>query len=111
MPTIKGSKDAALRALRETDWDRLTAVTDDEIRRQIAEDPDVAPDMAPQLDVAAIRKRSGMSQAKFAETFGISMRTLQEWERGAKAPSGAARTLLIVIEKEPDAVRQALAGA
>jgi putative transcriptional regulator len=97
--------------MQEVDWDKIDALSDDDIRKQIAGDPDVAPDMAPDFDVAAIRRRSGMSQAKFAATFGFSLRTLQEWERGAKQPSGPARTLLIVIDKEPDAVRKALSAA
>ncbi len=110
MPITRGSREAALKALQDVDWDKIAATTDDEIRQQIADDPDAAPDMAPEFDVAAIRKRSGLSQAKFAEAFGFSVRTLQEWERGAKVPSGPARTLLIVIDKQPEAVKNALAS-
>jgi len=50
----------------------------------------------------------GFSQGKFAERFGFSVRTIQEWERGAKRPSGPARTLLLVIARRPDAVIEAL---
>lgn len=111
MPTIKGSKEAALRALRETNWAKVDATTDDDIRQQIADDPDVAPDTAPEFDVAAIRRRTGLSQAAFADQYGLPLRTLQEWERGAKVPSGPAKTLLTVIDREPDAVRRALSSA
>ena len=51
--------------------------------------------------VAAIRERTGLSQAKFAALLGVSVRTLQEWEQGRRAPSGAARTLLMVAAKNP----------
>jgi putative transcriptional regulator len=54
--------------------------------------------------VAHIRERTGLSQARFAALLGVSVRTLQEWEQGRRAPSGAARTLLMVAAKNPDAL-------
>jgi putative transcriptional regulator len=54
--------------------------------------------------VSAIRERTGLSQAKFAALLGVSVRTLQEWEQGRRAPSGAARTLLMVAAKNPQAL-------
>jgi putative transcriptional regulator len=51
--------------------------------------------------VAAIRERTGLSQARFAKLLGVSVRTLQEWEQGRRAPSGAARTLLMVAARNP----------
>ena len=54
--------------------------------------------------VANIRERTGLSQAKFASLLGVSVRTLQEWEQGRRAPSGAARTLLMVAAKNPRAL-------
>jgi putative transcriptional regulator len=52
-------------------------------------------------DVAATRKNTGLSQARFAQLLGASMRTLQDWEQGRRAPSGAARTLLLIAAKNP----------
>jgi putative transcriptional regulator len=49
-----------------------------------------------------------MTQEDFADHFGVSLRTLQDWEQGRRIPSGAAKTFLTVIAKEPDAVRRAL---
>jgi putative transcriptional regulator len=54
--------------------------------------------------VSAIRERTGLSQTKFAQLLGVSVRTLQEWEQGRRVPSGAARTLLRVAAKNPRAV-------
>jgi putative transcriptional regulator len=54
--------------------------------------------------VAAIRQRTGLSQTRFAALLGVSVRTLQEWEQGRRAPSGAARTLLMVAAKNPQAL-------
>ena len=55
-------------------------------------------------DVVEIRTKSGLSQSKFAQMLGVSVRTLQDWEQGRRSPSGAARTLLMVVEKHPQAV-------
>jgi len=52
-------------------------------------------------DVAVIREKTGLSQARFAELLGVSVRTLQDWEQGRRYPSGAARTLLMVADRNP----------
>lgn len=51
--------------------------------------------------VSSIRERTGLSQTRFAQVLGVSVRTLQDWEQGRRAPSGAARTLLMVAAKNP----------
>lgn len=55
-------------------------------------------------DVAQTRKKTGLSQARFAQLLGVSPRTLQDWEQGRRAPSGAARTLLMIAAKNPQAL-------
>jgi len=55
--------------------------------------------------VAEIREGTGLSQSRFAELLGVSVRTLQEWEQGRRAPSGAARTLLLIAANSPRALR------
>ena len=54
--------------------------------------------------VATIREGTGLSQPRFAQLLGVSVRTLQEWEQGRRAPSGAARTLLLIAAKNPGAL-------
>ncbi len=51
--------------------------------------------------VAKIRQKTGLSQSKFASLLGVSVRTLQDWEQGRRIPSGAARTLLLIANKNP----------
>jgi putative transcriptional regulator len=62
------------------------------------------------LDVAKLRHGLGLSQAAFARTFGLDVTALHAWEQGRRRPDRAARVLLAVIAKEPEAVLRALAG-
>jgi putative transcriptional regulator len=60
----------------------------------------------PVSSIAAARIAAGLSQARFAELMGVSVRTLQEWEQGRRSPSGAAKTLLRVAERHPEILRE-----
>ncbi len=59
-------------------------------------------------DVAAIRKKAGLSQTQFARSIGVPLGTLQGWEQGRRRPVGPARVLLALIEKRPGIVREEL---
>ncbi|MBP6010931.1 MAG: helix-turn-helix domain-containing protein [Alphaproteobacteria bacterium] len=59
-------------------------------------------------DVKAIRERLKMSQAEFAETYGIPVGTLRNWEQGLRKPDAPAAAYLRVIAKQPRIVREAL---
>jgi len=65
--------------------------------------------IANEIGVRAIRRKIGVSQAVFARHFGVSKRTVQDWEQGRRVPTGAARAFLTVVAREPAAVRRALA--
>ncbi|HEY0557832.1 MAG TPA: helix-turn-helix domain-containing protein [Thermoanaerobaculia bacterium] len=58
--------------------------------------------------VAETRSRIGLSQVEFARLLGVSVRTLQEWEQGRRAPSGPARMLLMIAHKNPHALLEFL---
>lgn len=60
------------------------------------------------VDVAAIRRRIGMTQEQFAARFGFPVATLRHWERGNRKPRGPALVLLNVIARNPKAVLRAL---
>jgi len=60
------------------------------------------------VDVAKLRHRLGLSQAAFARTFGLDVTALHAWEQGRRRPDRAARVLLAVIAKEPQAVLRAI---
>ena len=55
-------------------------------------------------NVKLIRERYQLSQTEFAALLGISVKTLQNWEQGRRNPRGAARVLLQVAAKHPEAV-------
>ena len=61
-------------------------------------------------DVVTARVRSGLSQAQFAAALRISPRTLQQWEQGRRQPSGAAETLLKIVARHPEVLREVMAG-
>ena len=60
------------------------------------------------LGVKSIRKRLHVSQTQFAHLIGVSAATLRNWEQGRTYPEGAARVLLRVAARRPDAVLEAL---
>ncbi len=61
-----------------------------------------------EIDVRAIRARLGMTQQEFAVSFGFSVNTVRHWEQGRRVPEGPTRAYLMVIDREPKAVRKAL---
>jgi putative transcriptional regulator len=61
-------------------------------------------------DIIAIRQNAGLTRKEFAAILGTSVGTLRKWEDGARSPTGAARTLLLVLRRNPRAVLDALAA-
>jgi putative transcriptional regulator len=61
-----------------------------------------------EIDVKAMRKKSGMTQKAFAVRYGLTLARVQDWEQGRSFPEGPIRAYLRVIEREPEAVERAL---
>ena len=61
-----------------------------------------------QIDPRNIRNRLKLTQEQMALLLGTSVSGYRKWEQGTRQPRGAARTLLRVMEKEPEAVVRAL---
>lgn len=61
-------------------------------------------------NVRAIRGRLKLTQPAFARRFGLPVGTVRDWEQGRAVPDQAARVLLRIIEREPEAVQRAIAG-
>jgi putative transcriptional regulator len=71
-------------------------------------EPTSATDYA--IDVQVIRKRRGLSQPDFAKSIGVPVSTLRNWEQGHRSPTGPARALLALLERNPKIVEEALSG-
>ena len=92
-------------------------MTDDEIEMAARSDPDAQPltpddfKRMPRVPrVKVIRRALRLSQEEFAERYRIPIGTLRDWEQQRSEPDQAARAYLMVIAKEPDVVRRALAS-
>jgi putative transcriptional regulator len=59
-------------------------------------------------DIKTARKKIGLSRDAFARIFGLSAATLRKWENGERQPTGAARVLLTIISREPEAALRAI---
>jgi putative transcriptional regulator len=70
--------------------------------------PDLAFHIPAQVDVSAIRQRTGLSQAPFSRRIGVSPSTLRNWEQGRRSPESPARMLLVMLERNPRIVEETL---
>ena len=59
-------------------------------------------------EVKSIRDKIGLSQTRFAGLIGVSKRTLENWEQGRRNPTGPARSLLRLVDTDPDYMIKAL---
>jgi putative transcriptional regulator len=98
-----------------TDWQRVRAMTDEEVVAAALSDPDAQPMTPEQLarmrrspDVKALRARLGMTQEQFATIYCLPLGTVRDWEQGRTRPDAPALALLAVIDREPEIVRRAL---
>ena len=101
--------DPAFSKIGRVDEDRLDATTEGDIARQSALD-----DAAAMQDAAVyarrVRRRLGLSQAEFSQRIDVSLQTIRNWEQGKRRPTGAAKALLKVLERIPEAALEALQG-
>ena len=110
--------DGAIRQLkRRTDWAKLDALTDAEVRKAALADPDAQPLTKKQLakmqrvsPVKRLRWKLGLSQAEFAERYRIPIGTLRDWEQHRHEPDQTALSYLKVIENDPKGVARAVAA-
>jgi putative transcriptional regulator len=89
------------------DEKRVDATTEQDIARHQAEDEAEAMQDAARF-AQRVRKRLGFSQAEFAQRIDVSLDTIRNWEQGKRSPTGAAKALLKVLDKAPEAALAAL---
>jgi putative transcriptional regulator len=92
---------------------RMAATSEAEIHRQMiedGEDPEDEPRFMPPVLAKDVRKKLGLTQAAFARLLGIPVATLRNWEQNRFIMEPAAKTLLTLIDREPEAALRALCG-
>lgn len=96
----------------DVDWDKINATTEEDIRRQQAEDGEDldAPPTGYRLVTLAgrVRKALDLTQQAFADLIGVPVGTVRNWEQGRVKPDPAARALLLILWREPKAALRAL---
>jgi putative transcriptional regulator len=97
----------------KVDRAKLDATTEDDIRRHMiedGEDPDEEPRFEAPVLAQDVRRKFGMTQPAFAALLGIPLATLRNWEQNRFAMDAAVRTLLRLLDREPEAALRALQG-
>lgn len=86
---------------------RVDATTEEEIQAQaLADDKEAMQDAA--KFARRVRKRLGLSQAELSERIEVSIETIRNWEQGRRSPTGAAKALLKILDRAPEASLSAL---
>ena len=110
MKTVRVMIDPAIPATLaggRIDTARVDATTENVIAKQAAADEAEAMQDAAKF-ARRVRKRLGLSQAEFSERIDVSLDTIRNWEQGKRSPTGAAKALLKVLDKAPEAALAAL---
>ena len=116
MAVTRMTLDEALAKAPDVDRAKVDATTEEDIRRHMAEDgedPDTPAATRPEgwyPSVAALRRRLGMTQERFAEAIRVPVATLRNWEQHRVEPDPAAKALLWILHREPEAALRALAA-
>ena len=111
MATSKMTLDAIKSRPSKRDRSKIEATTEDDIRRHMIEDGENPNEALSDKDVISpwyIRKRLGMSQRDFANTLGIPVATLRNWEQNRVAMESATMALMRILAREPEAALRAL---
>jgi putative transcriptional regulator len=86
----------------------VDATTEYDIKRQQKEDDADAMKDAAKF-AKRVRERLGMTQQEFSTQIEVPIETIRNWEQGKRRPTGAAKTLLKLLDRAPDAAMAALA--
>ena len=112
MAMVRKSLEDIKAAKPDIDRAKIDATTEADIRHHMIEDGEdpnrelrVEDIFSPQM----IRKRLGMTLEQFAAALRIPVETLRDWEQGRQAIDPAARSLLMIVARNPQAALAALA--
>ncbi len=113
MAMVRKSLKAIKAARPKLDQAKIASTSERDIRRHMREDgetPTRTPRIEDVITPQIIRKRLDMTQEEFAEALRIPVATLRNWEQGRNAIDPAARSLLVVVARNPKAALAALAA-
>lgn len=89
------------------DLARVDATTEAQITRQeLSDELDAMQDAA--KFARRVRERLGLTQAEFSQRIDVSLNTIRNWEQGKRSPTGAAKTLLTILDRVPEVALAAL---
>ena len=94
-------------------FERITAGLEDAIEYAAGDSKErrVHQVEVPTVDVRSIRHRTGLTQQEFSAKYGFAVAALRNWEQGRRQPDRSARLLLMVIDKHPEVVEDAITKA
>jgi putative transcriptional regulator len=85
----------------------LDTTGENEIAAQIAADDAESRQEAARF-VRRVRRRLGLSQTEFSARIDVPIDTIRNWEQGKRLPTGAAKALLKILDKAPEAALRVL---
>ena len=98
---------ASLKRIGRINKAKVDATTEAQIADQASQDDALAMQDAAKF-ARRVRRRLGFSQAEFATRIDVSLETIRNWEQGKRSPTGAAKALLKILDKAPEAALAAL---
>jgi putative transcriptional regulator len=94
---MRGEIVEAMRALHKVGAVSGEALEKTTLRMLDRDAPPKVGSMSPS-EIAAVRQRTGISQAVLAGFMNVAVNTVSQWERGERQPTGAALKLLNVVK-------------
>ena len=89
------------------DHEVLDATSEEDIARQAREDDaEAMRDMG--RFARRVRRRLGLTQVEFARRIDVPHETIRNWEQGKRGPTGAARSLLRILDQAPETALRVL---
>ena len=109
MKTVRFKLDTAVQQMPagRVNMRKLKGTSEADLEAQQRVDDDAAAHDAA-LFAQRVRKRLGLTQLEFSRRIDVSLDTIRNWEQGKRSPTGAARALLRVLDKAPEASWMAL---
>jgi len=78
-------------------------------RIRIVEIPVIEPlNEYPKEKIKELRQKINLPQKYFAELLGVTLKSVEAWETGKRKPTGSAKRLFQLIEKDPNLINSVI---